>query len=94
VRVAAVSAAGVQLVWDEPPPVLIPHRYSDEVAYYLVFRKLAGALDFVPLGRSSSRSYTDAAVQSGRTYEYVVSSVRVQDAEGSRSDPPAVARIP
>lgn len=94
VRVTEAKAGAVRLAWDPPPPVAVPHAYSDHVVSYEVFRREAGQLEFRPLARTTERTYTDTAVRSGRTYHYVVSSIREQNAEGSRSDPPAVASVP
>jgi fibronectin type 3 domain-containing protein len=94
VRVTEVRVGAVRLAWDPPPPVAIPHAYSDRVVSYQVFRREAVELDFHPLAKTTKRNYTDKAVRSGRTYKYVISSIREQNAEGTRSDPPAVAAVP
>jgi len=94
VHVTEVRAGAVRLAWAPPAPVAIPHAYSDHVVFYEVFRREAGQLEFRPLARTTERHYTDEAVRSGRTYYYVVSSIREHNAEGSRSDPPVVASVP
>lgn len=94
VRVSEVKAGAVHLVWDLPPPVTVPHPYSDRVVSYQVFRREAGELEFRPLATTPDLEYTDTTVSSGHTYEYVVSSIREQNAEGTHSDPPVVAAVP
>jgi fibronectin type 3 domain-containing protein len=94
VRVAEVKSGVVRLAWAPPAPVTAPHAYSDRVVSYEVFRREAGQLEFRPLARTTERSYTDTAVLSGRNYFYVVSSIREQNAEGTRSHPPVEAAVP
>jgi fibronectin type 3 domain-containing protein len=94
VHVVSASAGSVELAWDPPPPVDVPHRYSDRVVAYRVYRRTGGDLEFGPLAETPERRYVDTEVDPGQTYEYTVSSIREQNVEGSRSDPPAVAEVP
>jgi hypothetical protein len=94
VRVTSVAAGAVHLSWDLPPPVTDPHNYSDRVVEYRIFRRVAGELEFRPLALTAGQEYIDRDVQSGTTYEYAVSSIREQNAEGSHSDPPVVVTVP
>jgi fibronectin type 3 domain-containing protein len=94
VRVSEVKAGAVHLVWDPPPPVEVPHSYSDRVVSYQIFRRQAGELEFRPLATTPDLEYTDTTVSSGQTYEYAVSSIREQNAEGTLSDPPVTATVP
>jgi fibronectin type 3 domain-containing protein len=94
VRVVSASVDSVKLAWDPPPPVDVPHGYSDRVVAYHVYRRTGGDLEFRPLAETPERRYVDTEVDPGQTYEYTVSSIREQNVEGSRSDPPAVAKVP
>lgn len=94
VHVVDVSADSVELAWDPPPPVDAPHGYSDRVVAYRVYRRVGGELEFRPLAETPERGYVDSPVDPGQTYEYIVSSIRENNVEGTRSDPAAVAEVP
>ena len=36
---ANVTSDGIKLAWNPPPPVTVPHHYSDNVLYYKIFRR-------------------------------------------------------
>jgi hypothetical protein len=94
VHVVDVSVDSIELAWDPPPPVDVPHGYSDRVVAYRIYRRAGGELEFRPLAETPERRYVDAEVEPGQTYEYIISSIREMNVEGSRSDPPAVAEVP
>lgn len=94
VRVAVVSVDSIELAWDPPPPVDVPHAYSDNVIAYRIYRRAGGDLEFRPVGETPEVRFVDTQVDPGQTYEYSVSSIREMNVEGSRSDPPAIAQVP
>lgn len=89
VTIKGASAFVVSLTWDAPldSPVAI--------AGYSVFQALDGTNVFHLLNSSpaTATSWTDATVQSGLTYDYLVESV---DAAGDQSAPstPIIQAIP
>lgn len=87
VRVQQAVAGRVVIAWDEPPPVAVPHTYSDRVVGYRVYRRAPNGLEFEPIGTTGERTYTDDTARSGQRYGYQVSSIRERDLEGLRSDP-------
>jgi hypothetical protein len=87
VRVQQAVAGRVVLTWDEPPPVAVPHTYSDRVVGYRVYRRAPNGLESEPIGTTGERTFTDDTVRSGQRYAYQVSSIRERDLEGLRSDP-------
>jgi fibronectin type 3 domain-containing protein len=70
----------VKLSWDAPSAT------SDPIVGYNVYREAQGSSSYSMLTSSvdTQTSYTDAAVQSGTTYDYVVKSV---DSNGVESAP-------
>lgn len=86
-------AAGVQIAWGPPPPVTVPHRYSDKVISYRVYRRAPGETEFSPIATVPELTYLDQSIKGTGRFEYVVSSIREQNLEGSRSNPPAVVTI-
>ncbi|HEU5314687.1 MAG TPA: fibronectin type III domain-containing protein [Chloroflexota bacterium] len=94
VRVALVEPGAIHLAWDPPPPVSLPHPYSDVVVAYRVFRRRQGELELQPLAETPATQYSDRAVSSGAVYEYAVASIRAEYAEGGRSDPAVSAQVP
>lgn len=91
VRAEVVDGA-VTLSWQPPPAVTVPHRYSDRVAGYRIYRRGPGEIELRPVGTTTTMTYTDLAPGAGE-FAYVVSSVRENDVEGTRSDPPAVVQV-
>ncbi|MDX6323503.1 MAG: hypothetical protein QOF52_3361, partial [Propionibacteriaceae bacterium] len=87
---AARSGTTVKLVWDAPPPVRVPHSYSDRVVEYRVYRGDGGELR--PIGTSPVPRFTDSTVGPG-TYSYAVTSIREQNVEGTKSDPAVVITV-
>jgi fibronectin type 3 domain-containing protein len=93
VHIDSVTRKSVELRWEPPRPVSVPHHYSDTVVAYRIYRRVDRAIDFRPLALTEAEAYVDHAVRPGHTYAYVVSSVRESHLEGSRSDPPVEATI-
>jgi hypothetical protein len=94
VHVVDASVDSIELAWDRPPPVDVPHGYSDRVVAYRIYRRAGGELEFRPLADTPERRYVDSQVDPGQTYAYIISSIREMNVEGTRSDPPAIAEVP
>jgi hypothetical protein len=93
IRTVGVTRGSVELSWGPPPSVSGTHHYSDRVIGYRIYRQEGTQVDFRPLALTAETTYVDLAVQSGRTYAYVISSVRERDVEGGRSDPPVTVTV-
>lgn len=89
---ATVRDREVRLSWQPPPEVTVPHRYSDRVTGYRVYRRGPGELELRPMGTSTTLEFTDQAPGTGE-FSYAVASIRDNDVEGTKSDPPAVAVV-
>jgi Abnormal spindle-like microcephaly-assoc'd, ASPM-SPD-2-Hydin len=74
----AVIAYEVQLTWNA---AVSP---TDPVVSYNVYRAPSGSTLYTLLNSTADTSYTDATVQDGQTYLYIIESV---DAEGNASVP-------
>jgi hypothetical protein len=94
VHVVDASVDSIELAWDPPPPVDVPHGYSDRVVAYRIYRRAGDELEFGPLADTPERRYVDSQVDPGQTYAYIISSIREMNVEGTRSDPPAIAEVP
>jgi hypothetical protein len=81
---ATRDGTAVTLTWSPPPPVTVPHTYSDTVVEYRVYRSLDGGAE-VLVGTSTTLTFTDAKPGPG-TPRYAVSSVREHGVEGPRTD--------
>lgn len=81
---ATRDGAAVTLTWAPPPPVAVPHTYSDTVVEYRVYRSVDAGAE-VLVGTSTTLTFTDAKPGSG-TPRYAVSSVREHGVEGPRTD--------
>ncbi len=91
VRAESVDGA-VRLSWQPPPEVTVPHRYSDRVTGYRIYRRGPGETELRPVGTSAELGFTDRAPGSGE-FAYAVTSIREEGVEGTKSDPPAVVQI-
>jgi hypothetical protein len=89
---AEIAEAEVRLSWQPPPKVTGPHRYSDRVTGYRIYRRGPGELELRPIGTSSGLTFTDRAPGTGE-FVYAVTSIRENDVEGTKSDPPVVVQI-
>lgn len=94
VRTGAVAAGAVELIWDEPPTVSVPHTYSDRVVEYRIYRSGGGDVESALIGSSTELGFADGTARSGQRYEYTVTSVREQHVEGSMSYPPVAVTVP
>jgi hypothetical protein len=71
---AVRTAEGIQLSWAPPPPVTVPHDYSDKVAYYKVYRRTDGS-QFAFLAQTPQLLYLDRSAQAGIRYDYTVTAM-------------------
>jgi hypothetical protein len=85
-----VLKGDVEVTWDDPPVVTVPHSYSDRVVSYRVYRQGPGESDLRPIGVTSTHKYVDATAVRGLTYDYAATSVRKHQVEGPRSQPESV----
>jgi hypothetical protein len=90
---ATVAGGDVELTWQPPPPVRIPHRYSDRVVSYRIYRRAPGEVELRPIGTSATLTYTDRKVQGTGEFGYAVTSIRERDVEGSKSDPAVLVQV-
>lgn len=82
----------VQLSWGLPPEVTVPHRYSDRVIGYRVYRRGPGEVELRPVATATGLGFTDRAPGSGE-FAYAVASIHDGDVEGSRSDPAVLVAV-
>ena len=94
VRAGRIAAASVELVWNEPPAVTVPHTYSDRVVGYRIYRSEDDELELRPLATNTELGYVDRSVATGHTYQYAVASIRELNVEGTRSDPAVTVSVP
>ena len=100
---AHVSTAQVNLAWTAPTnssglPVCTPQLIAAKTACwdpfvgYNAYRALSGTSPFTQLNTATitTTSYTDLAIQSSQTYNYIVESV---DASGTTSTPSNTAVV-
>ena len=82
---AEAMEEGVRLTWDPPPPVSVPHAYSDDLAHYRVFRRSANEASTTLLDTTEATTYVDTSPLSGQVF-YLVTVVHAGDTEGSRME--------
>jgi hypothetical protein len=87
--VAGAEDKQVVLTWQPPPAVTVPHRYSDRVVGYRVYRQGPEEQEPSPVATVTQLRYAERPPARG-TYRYLVSSIREGDLEGTRSDPASV----
>jgi hypothetical protein len=87
--VAETEDKQVVLTWLAPPAVTVPHRYSDRVVGYRIYRQGPEELEPSPVATVTQLRYTERPPAPG-AYRYLVSSIREGDLEGTRSDPASV----
>ena len=81
---AVWKATGVQLSWETPATVPVPHTYQDEILYYKIYRHTQGsAVTF--LAQTTQRTYLDRSVVAGETYYYSVSALHPGEIESLRA---------
>jgi len=94
VRAGQVTSSSAELTWDAPPPVPVPHSYSDRVVKYRIYRSGENDIDLRPIGTSTERRFIDKTVEPGGTYRYAVTSIREQHVEGTKSYPSITISVP
>ena len=83
------TAEGVQLNWTPPPPVTVPHSYSDKVSYYKVYRRTDGSA-FGFLAQTTQLLYLDRSAQAGTRFYYTVTAMLDDGNESLRPNEVAV----
>ena len=81
---AVWNATGVQLSWDLPPAVRVPHIYSDEVQFYKIYRHTEGT-QVTFLAQTAQLTYLDRSVAAGTKYYYTVSAIHAGGVESLRA---------
>ena len=87
--VARTEDKQVVLTWQPPPGVSVPHRYSDRVTGYRIYRQGPEEPEPSPVATVTQLRYAERPPAPG-SYRYLVSSIRENDLEGTRSDPALV----
>ena len=82
---AVRQGSTVEVTWEEPMAVEVPHSYSDTIVHYRVFRRLASSADSTEIGTTDQLSFVDAAPLTGLVF-YHVTAVHEGNAESGRSD--------
>jgi fibronectin type 3 domain-containing protein len=57
------------------------------VDYFIIYRSISGADDFIRIGTSTNNGFSDAVIQYNTTYEYSVSAVYAGNVESDRTNP-------
>jgi len=83
------TAEGVQLNWNPPPLVTVPHSYSDTISYYKIYRRTDGS-PFAYLAQTAQLLYLDRSAQAGTRYYYTVTAMLDDGNESLRPDEVAV----
>jgi hypothetical protein len=83
------TALGIQLNWEVPPAVTVPHHYSDTILYYKVYRHTVGG-EPVFLERTILTTYLDSNAAAGTEYFYTVTAMHANQIESQRPDEVAV----
>jgi hypothetical protein len=81
---ALIVPNGIQLRWDLPPAVPVPHHYSDRVLYYIIYRRTESS-GFVFLAKTSDFTFLDQSAVSGGGYFYTITAMHENEMESSRS---------
>ena len=82
---AIVLGTTIQVTWEQPPAVQVPHSYSDTIVHYRVFRRLASTPDSIEIGTTDELSFVDSDPPIGLVF-YHVTAIHEGDAESGRSD--------
>ena len=82
---AVEEAKSVLVTWKQPIAVQVPHSYSDTIAHYRVFRRLASSADPIEIGTTDQLSFVDTEPPAGLVF-YHVTAIHEGDVESSRSD--------
>jgi len=81
------ASYGVELIWDPPASSV------DPVVGYNIYRAPSGSITYQLLNPSvnTQTTYTDSTVQSGQSYDYIVTSVDSEGVESAPTQPVAVS---
>ncbi|MDR3574035.1 MAG: hypothetical protein P4L50_09245 [Anaerolineaceae bacterium] len=82
--VAVWKEAGVQLSWEMPAVVRVPHQYQSEILSYKIYRHTDGT-QAVFLAQTAQQAYLDRNVVSGTKYYYTVSAMHAGGVESLRA---------
>ena len=82
---AKVISGGIKITWNPPPPVLIPHHYTDVILFYKIYRRTEST-QFVFLTQTTEISFLDKTAVQGTTYYYSVTAQHENGVESSRPD--------
>ena len=82
---AKVISGGIKITWNPPPPVLIPHHYTDVILFYKIYRRTEST-QFVFLTQATEISFLDKTAVQGTTYYYTVTAQHENGVESSRPD--------
>ena len=85
VRITRHRSGRVDLAWDPPAAVEIPHDYSDRVVSYRIYRQGPRDIELRAIGSSTKLRYADNKLSQSGHYSYAVTSIREQNAEGTKS---------
>jgi fibronectin type 3 domain-containing protein len=88
---AIVTEEGIEFSWEVPPPVNVPHGYSDKVLFYKVYRR-TDATQFAFLAQSTETVYKDQDVIAGVKYYYTVTAMHENGIESIRPSEVSVTR--
>ncbi len=81
---AVWKGPGVQLSWEMPAVVTVPHKYLDAITYYKIYRH-TDRTQPVFLAQTEQQSYFDRNVTVGTTYYYSISAVHAGEVESIRA---------
>ena len=81
---ATIVAQGIQLSWESPPPVSVPHYYSDQVLYFKVYRRTEDT-QFAYLAQTTEMVYIDQSALTGIKYYFTVTAMHENGIESSRA---------
>ena len=82
---AVAVAGGIKLTWTNPPAVIVPHHYSDNILFYKIYRRTE-TIQFTVLAQTSENFYLDETVTKGIQYFYIVTAQHENGIESSRPD--------
>lgn len=82
---AVWDAQGVQLSWEMPPVVSVPHNYQNEILYYKIYRHTKET-QIVFLAQTTQQTYLDRNVVVGITYYYTISAFHAGEVESLRAE--------
>jgi hypothetical protein len=88
---ATIVDNGIQLRWDLPPAVPVPHHYSDRILFYKIYRRTEST-GFVFLAKTSDFSFLDQGAGTAGEFIYTITAMHENEIESSRSPEVVPAR--